>query len=167
MINVDGSRSLALQTRNGNNIANVQDLEVPRHRREATKALIRQLLGLDFPRVTERREATATYNCHGMTFASRRTGIYETAAIELILLDDAYREIGEEQVLPGDIVLYFEPEGLAHSGVVVAVEQLGSVAVPKVISKWGVAGEYIHPLRTCPYPRANRIHFYREGQDAG
>jgi hypothetical protein len=140
-------------------------LEAPRHRREATEALIRQQLGLDFTQVTRRREATATYNCHGLTFASRRTGIYEVTAIQLILSDDGYQAVEEQHVLPGDVVLYFEPEGLAHSGIVVALERLGNAIIPKVMSKWGIAGEYIHSVRTCPYPRVDRIRFYREGQD--
>jgi hypothetical protein len=165
MLNIDGSRSVALQTRRGNDIANVQDLEVPRHRREATESLIRQQLGLDFTQVTSRRESTATYNCHGMTFASRRTGIYEVAAVELIMTDDGYREIDAQQAMPGDVVLYFEPEGLAHSGLVVAVDRLGAATVPIVLSKWGIAGEYVHTVWRCPYPRASETRYYREGHD--
>jgi hypothetical protein len=170
MINLDGSRSLALQTRKGNDIPNVQDLEVPEHRREQAEALIRHQLGLDFTQVDRRREATGTYNCHGMTFACRRTGIHNPDDVLLILSDDGYRQIREKEVLPGDIVLYFEgePEEVIHSGIVVAVEQLqqGATAVPtRVLSKWGVAGEYIHHPRVCPYRDARHIRYYREKPD--
>jgi hypothetical protein len=168
MINLDGSRSLALQTSKGNDISNAQDLEIPAHRREQAEALIREQLGLDFTQVTRRRQATATYNCHGMTFACRRTGIYDLTAVRLVLSDDGYGEIRDRDLLPGDIALYFgaEPDELIHSGIVVAVERIGKVAVPTILSKWGVAGEYTHSPRRCPYQDAKSIRFYREARHA-
>jgi hypothetical protein len=136
MINLDGSRSLALQTSKGNDVPNVQDLEVPLYRRQQPEALIRQQLGLDFTRVTRRREATATYNCHGMSFACRRTGIHDVAAVQLILSDDGDKEVHEKDVLPGDVALYFVSGTgeLIHSGLVVAVERQNSIVLPQILS---------------------------------
>jgi hypothetical protein len=170
MINLDGSRSLALQTSKGNDVPNTQDLEIPAHRLEQAEALIREQLGLDFTQVALRREATATYNCHGMTFACRRTGIYDLTAVRLVLADDGYGEVRERDVMPGDIVLYYEAGSHepVHSGIVVAVERVGKAVVPTVLSKWGTAGEYVHHPRRCPrqYRDGTSIRFYREAQHA-
>src|SRR5689334_256822 len=47
------------------------------------------------------------YNCHGLTFASRRTGIHDDGEINRILKEDGYKPIQAEHVLPGDCILYF------------------------------------------------------------
>src|SRR5687767_9951314 len=59
-------------------------------------------------RVIRRSEPTPHYNCHGMTFASRRTGVFESRVVQQILNDDCYREVPEASVLPGDVILYFD-----------------------------------------------------------
>ncbi|MDQ2731295.1 MAG: hypothetical protein M3Y56_06525 [Armatimonadota bacterium] len=109
-----------------------------------------------------------------MTFACRRTCIYEQVDIERVIVDDGYRKLAEDEAMPGDVVLYFEPSGvdsigiqratcLAHSGIVCEVDEIGRKKVIKVLSKWGDAGEYVHTLHICPYPAATRVLIYREG----
>lgn len=95
------------------------------------------------------------YNCHGLTFASRRTSLGEASVIRKILMDDRYVRIEDvDKVLPGDIVLYVNSDDgdIEHSGVVLEVpEQLGLVKLPRILSKWGKSGEVIHWVSNCPY----------------
>ena len=103
-----------------------------------------------------------------MTFACRRTSIIDVAAVKKIMKDDGYRKVTASRALPGDVVLYFESEDvLAHSGIVVGVDQLpgGTARLLTVLSKWGLAGEYVHALKECPYPRVTKIWIYRDASD--
>lgn len=86
------------------------------------------------------------YNCHGLTFASRRTWIHKPTEVAKILKEDDYEKIRLEEVLPGDVVVYIQDGDYSHSGIVV---EAGSV--PKVLSKWGAAHEVIHSVNDCPY----------------
>ena len=100
------------------------------------------------------------YNCHGMTFASRRTGIYDDQSLFVILHEDNYIEVEAKQVLPGDVILYISPDGdVEHSGVVVSRSQ-PPLFIPDVCSKWGKFAEIIHPANDCPYS-FTRPKYYR------
>jgi hypothetical protein len=127
------------------------------------EGLLREAHPLVVASGTLRRNATNLYNCHGLTFASRRTCILEEKAVDLILSDDGYHPITAQDVLPGDIVLYYEKDNheLAHSGIVVGAESLGGTRVISVLSKWGRYGEYLHDLKSHPYPTATRHRFMR------
>ena len=96
------------------------------------------------------------YNCHGLSFASRRTWIWSPAEIAKILTDDEYKKVDRTDVLPGDIVIYFTRGDAEHSGLVVSVDNLG----PRVPSKWGACHEVVHRLNECPYD-STEIVFYR------
>lgn len=48
----------------------------------------------------------STYNCHGLTFASRRTQISQPSEVAKILADDDYTEISLKNVMVGDIAIY-------------------------------------------------------------
>ncbi|MFC1678713.1 hypothetical protein ACFL2T_00640 [Elusimicrobiota bacterium] len=101
-----------------------------------------------------------TYNCHGMTFASRRTSVFDSADIHKILTDDNYAEVPRRDATPGDIVLYFSDDGdIEHSGIVVSDPE-PDLGIPKICSKWGRAFEVIHWANDCPYDSSN-MHFYR------
>ena len=111
------------------------------------------------PRVIARTDLSPIYNCHGLTFASRRTRITEPEAIERILSDDKWDEVDVKGILPGDVVVYFSPEGEPnHSGIIISV---GDLAIPQICSKWGNAGEYIHFLNDCPSLYGPVTRFYR------
>jgi hypothetical protein len=101
------------------------------------------------------------YNCHGLTFGSRRTGVYEdNSQIFAILDDDGYVELNPREADTGDIVLYFDPEGLlSHSGIVISrgSEELG---LPMIWSKWGKGYEMVHFVNRCPYSAEN-VKYYR------
>lgn len=68
--------------------------------------------------VEPRGAACAQYNCHGMTFASRRTNVTLDEAVELIIEDDNYVKIDDGSIKPGDVALYFKGGRVEHSGIV-------------------------------------------------
>ena len=100
-----------------------------------------------------------TYNCHGLTFAARRTRIWQSAEITKILKDDDYEEVRRDGVLAGDIAVYYEARtgDAEHSGVVVSNELVHG---PRILSKWGSAHEVVHYLGQCPFDASN-VKFYR------
>ena len=141
-------QDIALQTRKRWNIPNGQVTEISILELNNAKLLLRRYSTsiLDY-----RTDPTPIYNCHGLTFASRRTGIYEVSAIHKILDDDEYKRVEIEAVLPGDAILYFDEDGdIEHSGIVVSRPQ-ATLKVPQVVSKWGKFQEVIHWASQCPY----------------
>jgi len=102
-----------------------------------------------------------TYNCHGLTFASRRAQITSASVVRKILIEDDYDQIHPNDILPGDIAIYLAEDGdIEHSGIIVSIDAALLGRAPKVLSKWGSAHEVVHQLRDCPYnPIA--IEFYR------
>jgi len=105
--------------------------------------------------------ACHTYNCHGLTFASRRTGITDSAEVQKILTHDGYEPVQRVDISPGDIVIYvsLETNEIEHSGIIVHVDEFG----PKVLSKWGYCHEVIHRLGECEYDARN-VLYYRIAQ---
>ncbi len=111
--------------------------------------------------VRARRAPTHDYNCHGLTFLSRRAWLADDEAIDRVLADDGFREVELSEALPGDIVIYRYGNGrVEHTGVVVWVEENETVRLPWVVSKWGNLGEYIHRFNNSPY--RGTAHFMRE-----
>ena len=73
--------------------------------------------------------------------------------IDSILRDDGYRSITVAEATSGDLVIYYNGNEIWHAGLI--VEMLPSEVMPegryaRVISKWGDAGEYIHPTTIGP-----------------
>lgn len=151
-------RTLALDSAQGEPIDNAQILEISDF--EANQ----------FRRIEEkwgnaqefRSPPTARYNCHGLTFAARRTGIYETETILQILEEDEYDEIkNQNKIMPGDIIIYYSETGdIEHSGIIITPPLTESLGVPKVCSKWGKYAELIHWANQCPYD-FSRAKYYR------
>jgi hypothetical protein len=99
------------------------------------------------------------YNCHGFTFASRRTAICEHEEIMKIISEDDYRMVeNEDDVQIGDIITYWDKEkgDVEHSGLVVGKEG----KYPLVLSKWGRGKEVLHLYCVCPYD-ATMVRYYR------
>jgi hypothetical protein len=90
------------------------------------------------------------YNCHGLTFASRRTAVDSSnETVFRVLKEDDYEEVPQSDARPGDVILYLDAVGQAqHSGIVVDIIERG---VPKVWSKWGKGQEFIHHFWHCPF----------------
>lgn len=112
--------------------------------------------------LTRRNGPTAMYNCHGLSFASRRTRITEDKPIRLVLSDDCYEDVRVSAVLPGDLLLYVSVQSgdIRHSALVVSKpdDQFG---YPMVVSKWGSGPEYIHRAHQCTYFEGATLVYYR------
>lgn len=148
-------RELKLETRAQNKIDNDQCRDALKHGDflQATDWLN------EFPRAIMRGDPTAYYNCHGLSFACRRTGIHAGETLSLILRDDDYLQIQYRDTLPGDLVVYFDEaeNEIIHTGILVT-----RAADPEmwVVSKWGSGPEMLHRLQDCPYDKSRKM-FYR------
>ena len=143
---------LDLQTRCENQVEN----EIDRRPTRPGDDLLSEDYKRDYPDADHRPTApTRKYNCHGLTFASRRTWIWKASEIAKVLADDEYKPIDVHNVLPGDIVVYDQNGDAEHSGVVIK-----RGFPPIVLSKWGPAHEVVHRANYCPYD-SMRILYYR------
>jgi hypothetical protein len=151
--------SLRLDTRQRNHIENSLDRSTP------TAGVVQYAEALKGQYVTAKHRPTFpcnTDNCHGLTFASRRTGISDSAVVQKILTEDGYEKINDRRSLsPGDVVLYISPinNDIEHSGIVVDADQTDPLRL-RILSKWGPAHEVIHSIGDCPYDARN-VAFYR------
>lgn len=128
---------IRLQTARGTDISNDQWTEISTYERNWAATLAT-------PHRQIRTALSPTYNCHGLTFASRRTRVFDTPEVQLILGDDSYTEVPIETVLPGDVIVYYADDGqITHSGIVVAnPDQIPRT--PVIVSKWGSGPEIVH-----------------------
>lgn len=148
-------KRIALQTRKGTDIENCQP--------EAFSSFCLNQAA-DFPReyplMKLRSAADAVFNCHGLTFASRRTCIEEPLEVRKILHEDCYKPVDLKAVEPGDIIIYVAEDGdIEHSGIVVSKPSDNSFGVPEIWSKWGGFGEVLHFANYGPY--RGQWQFYR------
>lgn len=146
---------IELQTSRRKDVENSQGQRV-----SVTERREQERLQNKYDRATFRTDFHPEYNCHGLTFASKRTGIHNTDEIRKIIDDDTYEMVDREDCLPGDVVLYFGDDGdIEHSGVVLTVSE-ERLVMPCVLSKWGNGGEVVHRLPDSPYEPGN-VRFYR------
>lgn len=145
---------LALETRLGSTVDNVMDrekapdgcqLQIEAHERKYTGASHRPV------------GPSGIYNCHGLTFGSRRTAISDPSEILKIIEEDDYVEVRYREVLTGDIAIYFKDGDVEHSGVVVGKTEAGH---PRILSKWGKLHEVVHLVEECPYD-ASDVKYFR------
>jgi hypothetical protein len=135
---------IIIQTRKGTDISNSQFHELTHFELAQAADLSKKYLG-----VTIRTSPNPLYNCHGFTFGSRRSGIYDID-LSKIIQEDGYSEIQLVDVLAGDIILYFDRDGyLSHSGIVTE-KPISPLMIPIIVSKWGKFGEIIHPAHLVP-----------------
>jgi hypothetical protein len=149
--------SIVLQTRKGNSVQNYSDDTPPIPGTLAECAAYKRRYVAATHRPTQ---ATSGYNCHGLTFASRRTNIYDSSELRRVLHEDEYQSVPfpPGPIHPGDIVLYLQNGDIGHSGVVVqTMDLLGGI---RVLSKWGGCHEVVHMLSDCPYSPAT-FEFWR------
>jgi hypothetical protein len=151
-----GGMTIRLETSTARGIDNHQNAQVT-HQVIAWDRKMQQ----DYPNAIPRTKVTVSYNCHGLTFASRRTWVYKSTSIQHILGDDHYEEIVDvHNVLPGDIAIYYSDKGDPnHSGVVVGAGP--PLVVPVICSKWANTGEFIHSVRDCPTIYGPTVRYYR------
>jgi hypothetical protein len=149
-------RSLKLETRLANDIANEFNPARPNDRDVAACKRYRERYPNAIPRTSD---LSFGYNCHGLTFGARRTQIW--SEIDHILREDGYWEVSKKEAMAGDIAIYqsIESNEIEHSGIVVEVEK-DPLLGPLVVSKWGNCQELIHYYTQCPYVPAH-ITFHR------
>jgi hypothetical protein len=141
-------KSIKLQTANGTDIPNDQFLEIDDGAEISKLTAFHSKYGTS---IEQRSQPSGMYNCHGLTFASRRTWIGDDASLPVILSEDRYDEVPPDAVLPGDIILYFGPDGtVVHSGWVVTNARTVAL-VPQIVSKWGSSAEFVHWANQSPY----------------
>jgi hypothetical protein len=150
----EAPQRLALQTRRGGAIENWMN---PTALYAGVDLQIQQLRDT-YPGAQHRAVGpSAYYNCHGLTFAARRTGIDKAEQVQRILDQDGYIALTAAQpVLGGDVAVYREGGDIIHSGIVMYVRD----GVPWVLGKWGDCHEVVHRVLDCPYSSGNVI-FYR------
>lgn len=141
---------LKLQTSEQNDIENMQFRTLLN-----SELLASPIIETEYSLARFKGQLTPIYNCHGLTFASRRTWIYQSQELEKILRDDKYIEIKvEKDVLPGDVITYADETGITHSGIVIQVDLPktdGDLVSIMVLSKWGRHKEVIHNANYSPY----------------
>lgn len=146
-------QQLALQTRKGGVIDNAMN-PAPAH---AGLTLQVAALKRQYNKVKHRDVGpSAKYNCHGLTFAARRTAVDPTQ-IQKILNDDGYRKLEiSERPECGDIAVYVEDGDMAHSGIVSGLID----NIPWILGKWGECHEAVHAVFDCPYKNPT-VTYYR------
>ena len=147
---------MRLETSQGRGIKHIQESEITVYEINWDRRFEKT-----YDKAQRRTAPSALFNCHGLTFASRRTKIDLPSQIQLILIDDKYEIVPSANVKPGDIVVYVsDTTGDAnHSGIVVAYD--ANLASPIVCSKWGKGGEYVHPVHHCPRAYGPSVKYYR------
>jgi len=154
---------LALETRKRGQIDNELNWEPP------YAGVLLQVADLKttYPRAMHRNAGPCnTYNCHGLTFAARRTLISSPSEVRRILNEDGYKELEWRMVCAGDIAIYVNNTILngviEHSGLVVGRPSPvnGVYQEPEVLSKWGPCHEVVHPASYGPYDNCV-ITYYR------
>ena len=151
-------KEIVVQTRLGNNLKNSQCWD------DIPIGLIDYNLRtwdeyLDNEHTKQVNKESPIYNCHGLTFGSRRTHLNE---IDKILKEDFYKEVSSDDIREGDVVVYVSDIGVIHSGIVIGIIEGKGINVPLVLSKWGLLGEYVHLYNCCPFMRQSEgIVFYR------
>jgi hypothetical protein len=154
--------TIELRTRSNTAIDNLQVWE---HSRMEWNQLAEPLAR--FTKAERVSEACPVYNCHGLTFGSRRTQV--TPSVLPILEDDGFDPVSEKEARAGDIVLYSTARGeVIHSGFVVARKPIElspghQFSIPIIWSKWGKGFEMIHAVSECPYldDEGNSTSFFR------
>ena len=147
--------AIRLETSKGRGIDNYQETQITNSHITWHRHLVKK-----YRKAIPRTIQSPTYNCHGLTFGSRRTKIDKPTHIQRILDDDEYKPVEMKDVLPGDIVIYYSEAGDPnHSGIV--LEYSERLVVPMIYSKWGNAGEFVHALRDCPTIYGPDFMFFR------
>lgn len=102
---------------------------------------------------------SSMYNCHGLTFGARRTGITKHSDVTQILSEDGYTFLGNNPTVhAGDIAIYIANAQIEHSGIVVWVSRTNGEIW--ILSKWGEFHEVVHRPLNCPYQQCN-VQYYR------
>lgn len=145
---------LGLQSREGRDVENYFNSRLPIPGVQIASQNARQQYRSGRHRPTE---PSARYNCHGLTFAARRTAIEKPEEVEQLIREDEYQRVPRSEVVAGDIILYYQAGVVEHSGIVTETGALGQIWI---LSKWGEMHEVIHQPHDCMYD-AEDLRFFR------
>jgi hypothetical protein len=156
--------AIKLVTKKGRWIRNEQRKEMPPAQLKAAVDMMIQLYNPTF------RSISATYNCFGMVFASRRTCIDPPSELDKILADDEYKEVKNKHLVnPGDVIIYRKTANgeITHAGIVLGDTLThgstdGSERNLLVLSQWGANGEWVHAEANVPQCFGTIREFYSE-----
>jgi hypothetical protein len=152
VLNPGPGRAISLATYLGTNIPNWIDVD-------STDGAIRlatwKLRNKIQAAIAQTGPPTGRYNCHGLTFASRRTniphpGMDDAGLVAQILQEDQCVQIAEIDAREGDVVLWRLGALVPHTGIVAHVQREPFRAI-LAVSKWGALGEYIHHPLNSPF----------------
>lgn len=141
-------RGIPLVTRTGRHIPNRRRHQISAEIMKYAVAIIKEICP-----EARLRSLDTTYNCVGLIFASRRTNV-DTDELSWILSDDDYKEVSEDQVEVGDLIMYRPDHGQTANHVGIIVEIMPNIAAAqrnfRVLSQWGSNGEYLHEAADVP-----------------
>lgn len=146
--------SICVETRQGTPIDNQQEWgDLPAWYQKEARDLEKKFPP---PGAEHGSVASSVYNCHGLTFASKRTRIFDPNDIERMIDEDDYGKVDPSNVRPGDIAIYYSGGDAEHSGIVIEVP----ADLPKrILSKWGIGKEVSHWVSRCPYDSSTVKYF--------
>jgi len=146
-------KRIVVQTRLGSNLDAIIGPE-PSPQCRNNFELLRKRFGANWIEI--RKPPSGGYNCAGMVWATRRAHLPSPEDWQLVLNDDGYREIRENEATTGDIVVYYRncDNEISHIGricrtdrIFVGTTEMGAPQ-PRVLSKWDVtSGECIHAIQ--------------------
>lgn len=142
------SRALKLSTCTGQHIRNERFIE----KAPATLLASLEIDRKSNPAALRVSDPTATYNCMGLVFGSRRTCI-DISELTFILKEDSYERVSKPgDVKTGDVVIYCKGGKPQHVGLVHTISPECSSGTFKttVVSKWGYHAEYVHDIHDVP-----------------
>ena len=109
-------------------------------------------------------QPSAYYNCHSFAwYRSSSTNPYWIDSVYNYTYDEACLQISSQNVQVGDIIVYYNANGLIlHSGIVVSLNNSNYI----ICSKWGIAGAYFHSIQNVPngykcYDGSIIVEYYR------
>lgn len=154
-------KEIALASRTGKGIPNTQSF-VMGNVGAASQKIIEEYAARTGA-IERTKTSSLIFNCHGLTFASRRTSIHDEEDVRRLLdNEDDYTEIDIRSVLPGDIAVYYGANyTIPHTGIVISMPRQDDLHIPWVVSKWGHFREYMHRANKLP-PQLpyERLAFY-------
>jgi len=155
-------KEIVVQTRLGSDLKNRQNWDkIPQ---SYVKGFLKAFERFMRDKYTKQvNKESGIYNCHGLTFGSRRTNL-EDIEVNKILEEDCYEEVTGDQVIEGDVAIYIAYDGVIHSGIVIKIIEGEGINIkkPLILSKWGIMGEFVHSFDCCPYvEQSNNIIYYR------
>ena len=100
---------IKIQTRKGNDIDNVQEYELTPFHKYIVEEFNKRYKE---PFVRFVNNASPIYNCHGLTFGSRRSIIWDAQEVSKIIREDDYVMIDNiKEVQQGDVIIYYGDNG--------------------------------------------------------